>query len=177
MSGTVSTALPFAVALGLAGLWSKYAKTHPPHNSPWFRALSIAGDDGAFPCVHPGGRRRRRWRSRRRSRGGRRGWRIRRRLEGQIEARRRGGICSMPGVRSERDAPASAGGARAPGHSAAVPAQPRTAANAAPRPRGEPGFVQRRLESTRSRWPGGRKCGRSTCAQVLGFLPSLRPSK
>ena len=83
----------------------------------------------------------------------------------------------MPGVRSERGAPASAGGARAPGRSGAVAARPRTAANAAPRPRGGPGFVQRRLESTRSRWRGGRKCGRSTCAQVLGFLPWLRDLK
>ena len=50
MSGSVSTTLPFAVALGLAGLWSKYAKTHPTGTPPWFRALSVAGDDGAFPA-------------------------------------------------------------------------------------------------------------------------------
>jgi hypothetical protein len=49
-SGSVSTALPFAVALGLAGLWSKYFKTHPAGTPAWFRALSVAGDDGAFPA-------------------------------------------------------------------------------------------------------------------------------
>ncbi len=88
MSGTVSTALPFAVALGLAGLWSKYAKTHPAGTPPWFRALSVAGDDGAFP--------RSSWREvptavaerGRRCRGRRRRGRIWRRVEGQIGRQR-----------------------------------------------------------------------------------------
>ena len=47
-SDAPSRLLPFAVALGLAGGWSKYMKNHPTGNPPWFRALAIAGDDGGF---------------------------------------------------------------------------------------------------------------------------------
>jgi len=39
--------LPFAVALGLAGVWSKYVKHHPMV-PPWFRALATTTDDGGF---------------------------------------------------------------------------------------------------------------------------------
>jgi Predicted membrane protein (DUF2207) len=53
--------LAFAVALGLAGAWSKYLKQHPQHVPSWFQALAAAGDDG-FPAfiaaggtVHGGG--------------------------------------------------------------------------------------------------------------------------
>jgi len=45
-----SRLLPFAVALGLAGAWSKYVKNHPTGVPPWFRALAISGDDGGFPA-------------------------------------------------------------------------------------------------------------------------------
>jgi len=40
--------LPFAVALGLAGVWSKYVKHHPTMVPPWFRALATTADDGGF---------------------------------------------------------------------------------------------------------------------------------
>jgi hypothetical protein len=40
--------LPFAVALGLTALWSKYMKQHPVGVPPWFRALR-GSDDGGFP--------------------------------------------------------------------------------------------------------------------------------
>jgi hypothetical protein len=40
--------LPFAVALGLAGLWSKYMKHHPTGIPNWFRALSVSDHEG-FP--------------------------------------------------------------------------------------------------------------------------------
>ena len=42
--------LPFAVALGLAGAWSKYMKHHPQNVPVWFQALGTAGDDGGFPA-------------------------------------------------------------------------------------------------------------------------------
>jgi hypothetical protein len=45
---TPARLLPFAVALGLAGVWSKYVKHHPTSVPPWFRALTTAGDDTAF---------------------------------------------------------------------------------------------------------------------------------
>ena len=41
--------LPFAVALGLAGQWSKFVKTRPDAVPSWFRTLT-ASDDGAFPA-------------------------------------------------------------------------------------------------------------------------------
>ena len=41
--------LPFAVALGLAGAWSKFVKAHPAAVPSWFSALSSSGDD-AFPA-------------------------------------------------------------------------------------------------------------------------------
>ena len=44
------TALPFAVALGLAGAWSKYLKKHPGGVPPWFRASQCRGTMGAFPA-------------------------------------------------------------------------------------------------------------------------------
>jgi hypothetical protein len=47
-SDAPSGLLPFAVALGLAGTWSKYMKSHPTGNPPWFRALAVSGDDGGF---------------------------------------------------------------------------------------------------------------------------------
>ena len=47
-SDTPSRLLPFAVALGLAGTWSKYMRNHPTGNPPWFRALALSGDDGGF---------------------------------------------------------------------------------------------------------------------------------
>ena len=40
--------LPFAVALGLVGLWSKYMKHHPTGIPPWFRALALSDQEG-FP--------------------------------------------------------------------------------------------------------------------------------
>jgi hypothetical protein len=40
--------LPFAVALGLVGLWSKYMKHHPTGIPPWFRALAGSDQEG-FP--------------------------------------------------------------------------------------------------------------------------------
>jgi uncharacterized protein (TIGR04222 family) len=45
-----SRLLPFAVALGLAAVWSKYVKNHPAGVPPWFRALAVSGDDGGFPA-------------------------------------------------------------------------------------------------------------------------------
>jgi hypothetical protein len=45
---TPSRLLPFAVALGLAGAWSKYMKSHPTGVPPWFRALAVSGDDSGF---------------------------------------------------------------------------------------------------------------------------------
>ncbi len=45
-----SRLLPFAVALGLAAAWSKYVKNHPTGIPPWFRALAVSGDNGAFPA-------------------------------------------------------------------------------------------------------------------------------
>jgi hypothetical protein len=47
-SDSPSRLLPFAVALGLAGAWSKYMRNHPTGNPPWFRALAISGDDSGF---------------------------------------------------------------------------------------------------------------------------------
>jgi hypothetical protein len=49
-SDSPSRLLPFAVALGLAGAWSKYVKNHPTGVPPWFRALAVSGDDGGFPA-------------------------------------------------------------------------------------------------------------------------------
>jgi predicted membrane protein DUF2207 len=43
-----SRILPFAVALGLTGLWSKYMKHHPTGIPPWFRALGVSDQEG-FP--------------------------------------------------------------------------------------------------------------------------------
>jgi hypothetical protein len=47
-----SRLLPYVVALGLAGAWSKFVKHHPAGIPPWFRALAStgAGDDGGFPA-------------------------------------------------------------------------------------------------------------------------------
>lgn len=42
--------LSFAVALGLAGVWSKYVKNHPTGLPPWFRAIAVSGDEGGFPA-------------------------------------------------------------------------------------------------------------------------------
>jgi hypothetical protein len=42
--------LPFAVTLGLAGAWSKYMRRHPTGLPSWFRVLSSARDDDAFPA-------------------------------------------------------------------------------------------------------------------------------
>jgi predicted membrane protein DUF2207 len=42
--------LPFAVALGLAGAWSKYMRRHPSGLPSWFQALSTVRDDDAFPA-------------------------------------------------------------------------------------------------------------------------------
>jgi hypothetical protein len=47
-SASPSRLLPFAVALGLAGAWSKYMKNHPTGIPPWFRALAVSGDDSGF---------------------------------------------------------------------------------------------------------------------------------
>jgi hypothetical protein len=47
-SDSPSRLLPLAVALGLAGAWSKYLKNHPTGTPPWFRALAFSGDDGGF---------------------------------------------------------------------------------------------------------------------------------
>jgi hypothetical protein len=41
--------LPFAVALGLAGHWSKFVKQRPAAVPEWFRSLK-PNDDGAFPA-------------------------------------------------------------------------------------------------------------------------------
>jgi hypothetical protein len=41
--------LPFAVALGLAGAWSKFMKHHHAAVPAWFQSLASA-DDGAFPA-------------------------------------------------------------------------------------------------------------------------------
>jgi hypothetical protein len=43
-----SQLLPFAVALGLAGVWSKFVKHHPEDVPPWFRTMSA--DGSAFPA-------------------------------------------------------------------------------------------------------------------------------
>ena len=43
-----SRIVPFAVALGLTGLWSKYMKHHPSGIPPWFRALGVSDQEG-FP--------------------------------------------------------------------------------------------------------------------------------
>jgi hypothetical protein len=40
--------LPFAIATGLGAAWARYLKRHPGSVPPWFRALSIASQDGAF---------------------------------------------------------------------------------------------------------------------------------
>jgi hypothetical protein len=48
-SESPSAVLPFATALGLAGLWSKFVKKNPVANPPWFEALAASGDD-AFPA-------------------------------------------------------------------------------------------------------------------------------
>jgi hypothetical protein len=45
----MASMLPFAIALGLAGVWSKFVKQHPADVPPWFRTLG-AHDDGAFPA-------------------------------------------------------------------------------------------------------------------------------
>jgi hypothetical protein len=47
-SHSPSGLLPLAVALGLATAWSKYLNSHPTGIPPWFRALAVSGDDGAF---------------------------------------------------------------------------------------------------------------------------------
>jgi hypothetical protein len=47
-SDSPSRLLPFAVALGLAGAWSKYMKNHPAGIPPWFRALAVSDDDSGF---------------------------------------------------------------------------------------------------------------------------------
>jgi hypothetical protein len=47
-SDSPSRLLPFAVALGLAGAWSKYMKNHPTGIPPWFRALAVSDDDSGF---------------------------------------------------------------------------------------------------------------------------------
>ncbi|HET7217222.1 MAG TPA: DUF2207 domain-containing protein, partial [Vicinamibacterales bacterium] len=44
-----SQLLPFAVALGLAGAWSRFVKQHPSEVPAWFRTMA-ARDDGAFPA-------------------------------------------------------------------------------------------------------------------------------
>jgi hypothetical protein len=49
-SASPSRLLPFAVALGLAGAWSKYVKDHPTGVPPWFHALAASGDNGGFPA-------------------------------------------------------------------------------------------------------------------------------
>ena len=41
--------LPFAIALGLAGAWSKYVRRHPSGLPSWFQAISTVRDDDAFP--------------------------------------------------------------------------------------------------------------------------------
>ena len=43
-----SRLLPFAVALGLAGAWSRYLKHHPGEVPDWFRGMSA--DEAAFPA-------------------------------------------------------------------------------------------------------------------------------
>ena len=48
-SRSPASILPFAVALGLAGQWSKFVKTRPDAVPAWFRTLT-ATDDGAFPA-------------------------------------------------------------------------------------------------------------------------------
>jgi hypothetical protein len=48
-SRSPASILPFAVALGLAGQWSKFVKTRPDAVPSWFRTLT-ANDSGAFPA-------------------------------------------------------------------------------------------------------------------------------
>jgi hypothetical protein len=47
-SDSPARVLPFAVALGLTALWSKYMKQHPMGIPPWFRALGGSDQEG-FP--------------------------------------------------------------------------------------------------------------------------------
>jgi hypothetical protein len=47
-SDSPSRLLPFAVALGLAGAWSRYMRNHPTGNPRWFRALAVSGEDSGF---------------------------------------------------------------------------------------------------------------------------------
>jgi hypothetical protein len=47
-SDSPARVLPFAVALGLTSLWSKYMKHHPMGIPPWFRALGGSDQEG-FP--------------------------------------------------------------------------------------------------------------------------------
>ncbi len=75
MSTSPAGLLPFAVALGLAGAWSKYLKKHPAGVPPWFRAARSLGRRWRVPGVHRdersqrGRRRGRRWRGWWRRRG------------------------------------------------------------------------------------------------------------
>jgi hypothetical protein len=47
-SDSPSRLLPFAVAFGLASVWSKYMKNQPAAIPPWFRTLALSGDDSGF---------------------------------------------------------------------------------------------------------------------------------
>jgi hypothetical protein len=44
-----SRVLPYAIALGLAAVWSKFMKHHAAGVPPWFQTLA-ASDAGAFPA-------------------------------------------------------------------------------------------------------------------------------
>jgi len=44
----VTDVLPVAIALGMAGAWSKFLKTQRVAAPAWFHALPASGDDGAF---------------------------------------------------------------------------------------------------------------------------------
>jgi hypothetical protein len=48
LTGRATALLPFAIALGLAGAWSRFVKHHPSEVPEWFRTL--ARDEGAFPA-------------------------------------------------------------------------------------------------------------------------------
>ena len=45
--GSLGSALPYAVALGLASAWAKFLKTQPQLAPPWFRALPTSATDSA----------------------------------------------------------------------------------------------------------------------------------
>ena len=47
LGGSLGRALPYAVALGLAGAWAKFLKTQPQLAPPWFRALPASASDPA----------------------------------------------------------------------------------------------------------------------------------